>query len=92
MSEILAQKEQWLSVDETSLASWSLHSEGDGADTFLRYVEGFVISGLHCISNYGNIHCYMKKFFYIFITTNNSSLFNIYKFKFIKRGKLLCFS
>src|SRR4051812_30318852 len=40
----------------------------------------FVISREY-ISNYGNIHCYMK--------TNNSSLFNIYKFKFIKRDKLL---
>ena len=26
------------------------YNEGDGADTFLHYIEGFVVSGLHYIS------------------------------------------
>ena len=50
------------SVNRYTYSNYVIHSEtgyseGDSADTFLRYIEGFVISGLHCISNYGNVHC-----------------------------------
>ena len=66
------------------------YNEGDGADTFLRYIEGFVISGLHRISNYGNIHCYIKKSLLrhiiqvcsIFTNSNSPSVANCFAFRF----------